>query len=712
MIDRDVTNQDRRMVTAMRMIVLPMIVGLLMGVFLDAARADEVSSSLEAERRDLVELLTRQRIGLAVGQASLVSGKVNLGSDLYMPKGTATFFAKNIAALDAVIAKLAPGKPLTRRALESWRERYYDLPGAHVILFANILLDRGVAKRDLRLNKQDPVNYPLVGAMGTVRLVEWNISADGRVTGGSFPRVDVDEARFVIDQTVALRVPELKVQFRLGEVVIDASRLRARWREVTSAMSAQKELVAKIERAIARAEESLAPFEARFQKAMSAETDRLALELDGLDGDHDAQTRAWRRSEIRMRNMAIESDVLRETLQAEKKRLEPAQIKLAELTAKAAEALAAMPDITEIKTEHALLKIGESPYREIARIDEHLSEHLRMSAELEKIRRGQSNVLRDAVAAADLANAKLSVESAKSYLAQATAQIVAQIGDAAIASRGNPYAFVAMAGTQAIANATIDKPVFYDAKLDEGEKISLPEYRKRIADLTKPFTTSAETTFVKTGGETFLKLAGRETVVQSVRLSASRAVLRSTRRQLGKNLANIARVKNFGRSPNLLGQIVEGIVVDEMAESAKSFLAAEMQKEALRAYANAQLNVAQQVKLMQELAEQSEADQRVIAALRERRSELVRGLPSQTTSVDVLRPVVDYQKNELFEVEAGYQMLIDADPNDVKLSVRIQGVETNADETNHTFTPALLDKLSEGGPDRLEILVSPIIDED
>ncbi|BDS06336.1 hypothetical protein NT6N_13760 [Oceaniferula spumae] len=513
---------------------------------------------------------------------------------------------------------------------------------------------------------------------------------------------------FTLDvKGLAKKKPESKTMARIGSVTLETKNQRERRYDASGAIAKQRSLVEEIERSIARQRADLATAETKYAAAAQREFERLKQVLKKEAGNPEQQANERRYSKIMLRNLSIQRDVIRAGLARELARLVPEQNRLAKLReVEAGVAAAIFPHFNGLHTKDARITSNKDIHDVIAEIDQQISEYATFMSEVAKARAAQRAVIIDAATAADKANNELRNAAIGSYIVQATAQAVVQIVDSAIASKGNPAAFIAIAGTQSIVNVTLSWPDFYDAKVDESGKVAVPA-KDTNAQSVKPFVKSAATTIAKKGVSDLVEDYGKTAIRKSVKIAEERAALIAARKILGNTFAKIGKGMPVSEAP-LVTDVIQGLAVDALTEKGKAAIAEEMQQEELLAYAQAQLNLAHAIRVLQDLGRIEDADAKVMATLRAERSRLLAGRPKELGTLAKIRPALEYEKNNKFAPVAGYEFVLefadDVPPydvyvNDVKLS---PGTGAN----RFTMTQELVDSVGEETDVSLDVRIS------
>ena len=277
--------------------------------------------------------------------------------------------------------------------------------------------------------------------------------------------------------------------------------------------------------------------------------------------------------------------------------------------------------LLEIRTDHALLEFDAEQATQLQQVEKALLALNHGGVALAQARVVANTALENAAAKADSANDDLALSTTGSYVLQALAQGFAQITDIAIASEGNPHAFFAMSAVQVTNNVFLSKPTFYDAELDpDGNPTTQAQTLRR--NLNKDVAASATNTIAKTGVGGLAKQiskwhdAASPTVREAIQHGSTR---RALSRKLSQTLSKIGKRK----SGNILTGIIEGIVLDELTESAKQKIAREVTKDELRTYAATQFEVAEVVQALKLINQLEDRDAIATQALKKRRKELL-----------------------------------------------------------------------------------------
>lgn len=494
---------------------------------------------------------------------------------------------------------------------------------------------------------------------------------------------------------------------KIGSITLETSKSRRRSADAAAALVVQRDAVAEMERSIGRVREALAAAEEVYAAAAQKEMARLQKALEAEKGNPQQQANERRYSQIALRNLAIGKDVLREELDRKLAELVPALKFLVALDKAGSKAAAVdFPHFNGLRTKDAVITANRDIYDVIDEVDEQIAELAELMAVVPKARAAQRVRLVEAAAAADKANLELRNAAAGSYLVQAAAHAAVQIGDIAIASKGNPHAFVALAGTQSVLNLTLTPPKFHDAKpepMDAGAASNRKERKKA----TETFVKGAAASITKSGVSKFTELFYTSATRESVMLAEERASLLVTRRVLGKSLAKIGNGIPEGKVP-LLSSIVQGFVVDQLTEKGKAMIAEEMQRKELRAYAQAQLNLAHACRVLQDLGRIEDADKELMSKLRAERARLLAGRPKLLGSLARIRPALEYKKNGLFEVESGYEFVLEFVDSVPPYDLVINGFKMLPGTGPNRFLASqeLVDSLEAGKPAKLDVTVS------
>jgi hypothetical protein len=509
--------------------------------------------------------------------------------------------------------------------------------------------------------------------------------------------VNVAEAKHWVDGLIKTRIPEMKVHFKLGSVTLESRTAREELAAIEQKVSDQDTVVSALERAATRQRADLATALAEAAPKIAAERDKLRLRIIALGDDKAQLANEERYARIAISSLSSTADIRRDAYN--KTLVERAREagKLAELQAEAALSRAkAFPPFRSIVTNDARLSATDRLSDELADIDRQIADVLALMAGLETTREKQIEVLKSAAETADAANWDLALATGGSYLVQATTQAVVQLVDAAVASKGNPHAFAALALTQSLFNATISKPQFYDAQIRNGKaKIIDP------SSLSLQAATSLATTTFKTGLGKYVDKAAKSGVSQSTKLLEERAALVALRRVAGKSLQTAAKIV----PDSLLFGFVQGLVLDFGTEDVKKKIAAEMQEEELVAYASAQLQLAAAVGNLQEIGKLEDADQLLLETFRAQRADLIEGFEQIPADRALRQPQILFERNAGFEIGADYRVTVSFDGVAPNYDLLFNGTALVPSDKPGIFTvgPNLIAALAKGSPERLNI---------
>ncbi len=309
----------------------------------------------------------------------------------------------------------------------------------------------------------------------------------------------------------------------------------------------------------------------------------------------------------------------------------------------------------------ALMEATDSLIDEVSKLDNNIAELLEQSEDLTKQRERMIEKIRELAKKADEANRDLSGTAQFSYVAQALTQAVSQITDAAISSKGNPWAFSGLALTQSVFNLTFSWPTFYDAQIKDNKVV--------VIDHASLGGTAAKTA----GGTTlsgvlvkFIEATGKVSAAQSDRIFVDAAELLALRKILGNSITTV--VDNTGKG-NATSSFLLGLALNLATEEAKKKIAVEMQKPELIAYAVAQSTLANAIIDLGKMGRLEDADAKAMAKLNEKRATLVRGFGQIPADRSLRIPEILARKNEAFEIHEGYRLTVkfDGDMPDFEL---------------------------------------------
>lgn len=614
------------------------------------------------------------------------------GGALPLPPGYPANLQDELTQTMHAYDAMTTGKPITLEALRAYRESLAETEMLDATLIPVVLNQVGVAN--------------VSGEAVTARY-HYTFDADYWVTGLNQPSVSAAAALARVMELNGRAAPEYLVEFQIGAVTLEGNvpkeRVIAARQRVTDA---RLELEA-VERAVTRQIERVGTLTAALTMEGNARAARYRERVAGLPLNSQEAANEKRYFEIEMRTLHTPLEAARRVLETTiKDDLTPAQERvLSAETALTKLRYDGMPQVLEIKTDHALLEFDAEQTTQLEQVEKALLALNHGGVTLAQARVAANAVLEDAVAKADAANDDLALSTAGSYVLQALAQGIVQITDIAVASEGNPHAFVAMSALQATNNIFLSQPMFYDAELDsDGNPTTEAQMLRR--NLKKDVAASATNTLAKTGVGGLTKQisewhdAARPSVREAIEHGSTR---RALGRKLGQTLSKIGKRK----SGNILTGIIEGIALDEVTEGAKQLIAREVTKDELRTYAAAQFEVAEIVQALKLINQIEDRDAVATQALQKRRKELLEERARLLPGLERLRPSMRYVRNDLFEISADQRVTVKLSNPDLAFDLLVAGVHAQAGTVPGKFTvgAAVMEELGKGVPMRLPLTI-------
>ncbi|PYG32498.1 hypothetical protein [Pelagimonas varians] len=611
---------------------------------------------------------------------------------LPLPKGYPNSLKDELETTEEALDALSTNKPVTLEALRRYRAAIVDSELLDTLVISAVLNQVGVA---------------LIGGAATAFRYQYTFDDENWPSGLNQDIVPAATALARINDLHDRAAPEYLVEFLIGSVTVEANVPKDR-----KIAALQRLTDARLElEAVERSVDRLTLRVAELTDSISKEADQRAVpyreRLAKLELGSAAAANEKRYFETEMRALGGPLEAARTVLNSTiKDDLGPAQERVvAAETAVSQARYEGIPDVLKIETQHALLERTLDQHTELEQIEDALLALNHASVSLAQSRVVADEALVNSLAAASAANNDLALSASSSYLLQALAQAAVQITDAAIASKGSPHVFIAIAGVQATNNVLLSKPTYYDAELGPDGKptTDAQALRRKLGEETAK---SAANTLSKTGvgalAEQLTKLqdTARPTVQEALEHGSTR---RAMGRRLGQTLSDIGE----RRSSNILVGILEGIVIDELTETAKQKIAREVTEDELRAYAAAQFQVAETVAALKLINLLEDRDAIAIAALRKRRQELLEERARLLPGQERLRPALKYVRNGLFEIAANQPITVTLSDADQAFDLLIAGVPARPGTANGTFTvgPDVLTTLGQGAEIRLPLTI-------
>lgn len=311
-----------------------------------------------------------------------------------------------------------------------------------------------------------------------------------------------------------------------------------------------------------------------------------------------------------------------------------------------------IPLVKKIETADAILSFEGDRESELAKTNELIAEQLaalrdtmkKRDAARKRVKQFERSVIEDANT--------LSNDVTLSYIGQALTQGAIQVVDNAYDSKGKGGSFIAGAISQMAVNL-LNSPTFYDAKIDKYGKVTVDE-KVSVGKLVRESAKSVSTTVARDFGEHVGLKAYRRSLLSSGRGLSDRLLKATLRRQLGDRLNDAIKAKAGGKSAKF--GMVKSIVLDQVSEAAKGWVAAAMQEQALKTYVASQSALGSAVELTSILSGLEQLDQKAYHDLLADREKLTAGSSSPTGTE--WREGLKTEKNNSFHPKADYAFTV------------------------------------------------------
>jgi len=674
---------------AFKTVVVGLIINLMMAILtINDAMAGPLQEQIAAERKYTRELM--QRIAEPMNKLPGIGPQTSAehGAFAYLPRGLDDAVRQNADAVNAIVLALGPDKPMTLEAIIDFRKMLME-SGALDAMFIGYYLHYAAAVQKSISRGDSGIDIPNLTYEG---------DADHRPVLKTGTPMNVSGAKHRLDTIVALRLPEVKVRFQLGTLTLESASVRTDMAEIEGRISQKATEVQDLERDIVRQGEELADAVAKFQPAAEDERKKLAKRIADLGDDVVQIENETRYSAITIRTLATSFEFREEQREKTKIALAQARAELGDLRKEASEIRArAFPPFKSLRTDHALLEATDSLIDEVTKLDKSIAELLGHSKELTRQRGLMIDKIKELADNADKAHSVLSATAQSSYVAQALAQAVSQIADAAISSKGNPWAFSGLALTQSFLNLTFSWPTFYDAQIKDNDVVvidrsSFPKTAAKAAGGTTSSGLIVE----------FIEATGRISASQSDRIFVDAAELLALRRVVGNSITSVVAKTGIG---NPTSSFLLGLAMSLVTEEAKKKIAVEMQRPELIAYAAAQSTLANAVIELGNMGNVEDADAKALAKLNNMRAALVRGFGQIPADRSLRMPEILARKNDAFEIDVGYQLTVKFDGDMPDFDFLLNDVALKAGDQPGAFivNTDLIDKLALGASPILNI---------
>lgn len=622
-------------------------------VAVTAARAEDLSAQLARERMITQGLVRMMMDGLNSGEREDRDLAQRMPEYHDTPDGFASFIAENRARLQAAKDLLASDAPMTVEAVVAFRSALFDMEAEQTVWLISMLRSRAVSQQAADDYARNPGAFgEVIPKMDIMEVPDWPQSGGMMFGQPTFTPTPLAEAEEILTQLMARRVPELEVRYRIGHVRLD-------WRGGVDGEIARRQAVTDAQTAWQRELDSLTEAEARVQR----EEERTGAEVAAAWEDFERRLHAGEidpelvASERHIRDLRIDSLLgpYHDAITLRDRQAEQVDAAFEVFSQRQFEmhrgAQAGFPVLTLVETDHARFVRLEDAGDRVTALQGQI-------ADLRRLRRdmltGRDNVIHnllpDAVDAASDAANELSDAQSQSYVVQALAQGTIQLADAAVSSRGNPYAFVAAAAAQSVVN------VGNWGDLNEGaETTKERDMQDRALSVMQGV---AQTGFNREVADVAGDMAARS--AQRVMTPAQRAVWRGSRRQALQNaLVSAAQVRGTDRS--FVSELGEAVVISELTERLKAEIAQSLTEPEVQAYAQAQARVGRMVRLSEFMFEKAGDYASEIANLEAELAQLQTMLAesAEQPGAQTGFPLLDEERNEPFELAENYVVRLD-----------------------------------------------------
>lgn len=664
------------------------------------ALANPLHEEVRQDRLMYTRLLGIIQNQLDVAEQLTGTLRSQIGDSLYVPDGFSEFIQQNRAAIRASLDSLADDKPMTGEAMFDFRKAFAELPADELLLFQSIYQNTGTTAYSRKIGSGATV-FPVIS---------YGYDDKWRLDRTSTTRqVAPDEGRYLLDQLVKVRIPAVDPRFLIGQVILESTAAADRLSEIQTRRSAQADEVARLRRQVAEARKDYYAAVDQFISDSRAERDKLAQRLQeaGSDTAQIARERGYSRTAVR--NLAINSDVLRESLEQVRDRLAEEDAKLAELERQEQEiAEKVLPPLISIKTGDAELVGTQDLLSALDELNEDIAEFEKQMRQMRALRDKQRDNVIEAAKKADAASLELGDARFNSTMVQGATAAAIQLADLAVSSRGNPYVFVGLAATQASFNVFVSPPSFYEAKLSPTGDVTTTTG----PDENSFLLASIGTTLSKTRAErvaNYLSPRFSPTAGKTVLRPASRLV-RQTHKQVVNHLAKaLEKTSRVAVREGFIAGILQGLIVDASSEKIRQVIAEEMEVDELRAYAKAQAELAFEIRILKELAELEDRDEDWLRELNRYRDMLRQGFGAPLDGRARFSPMLEYRINRPFEAVKDYAVTIrfaGAEPPDIDVFWFGQKLAATEQPDRFLISGDLLRELAKGAPIPLDLKIA------